>query len=88
MRKKRTKEPDCFEIVMWERDKNGNPVRQVSQSANNGYKVWKFHNQYAGRKKKKTKAATAEQAKEILDEINRNFDRTDSDNSGTGSNGK
>ena len=71
-RKQKTKEPDCYEIVVWERDKHGNPVRQTSKSSSKGYEIWKFFNQNSTPKRKKTKAATAQEAKEVLNELYKN----------------
>lgn len=48
-----------FTLVLWQRDKNGKPLRQIEKSFENGNDMWEFWQQNRPpSKKKKTKPLT------------------------------
>lgn len=69
-KKNKIKEPHCFELVMWERDHNGNPIRQISTSSHKGCDLARFFDRNKVlKRKKKTKAATKSEAEQIVKDM-------------------
>lgn len=48
-----------FTLVLWQRDKNGKPLRQIEKSFENGNDMWEFWQQNRPPIKKKKKSDTS-----------------------------